>query len=246
LLVENTGDIPLKDVKVYHWREFHAAVRDHEDWSTTTKSNMLQTARTFMQKVEGDHGLNYGFIRNKDYIIHRPHGQKVQYTVDEVRTALKHATGDVRYALLIGLNCGSYWSDMRTMTAGMLQGDHLVRCRAKLRHKKDAVVGSWYLWPETRQAINLNADARKMADAYHEFRLKHGIPEHKALRKTTAQVIEDQYEGGKNVKAARLFRGEGGSDTHGTNYIRSFTPEQVRMLDDALRFVAGVYGLEAG
>ena len=38
--------------------------------------NMLQTARTFLERVEGDHGLNYGFIRNKDYIVRRPQGRR--------------------------------------------------------------------------------------------------------------------------------------------------------------------------
>src|SRR5205807_1033015 len=61
LLVEHTGDIGLRDVTVHHWRAYYQAVKDHEDWGDTTKSNMLQTARTFLERVEGDHGLNYGF-----------------------------------------------------------------------------------------------------------------------------------------------------------------------------------------
>ena len=38
---------------------------------------------------------------------------------------------------------------------------------------------------------------------------------------------------------SRLYRCEGVSGTHEKNYIRSFTPEQVAKLDEALEFVRG-------
>ena len=69
------------------------------------------------------------------------------------------------------------------------------------------------------------------------------MPEHKALRKTTAQVIQDHKELGE--EESLLFRGESRQGTHHKNYIKKYTSEQVAKLDDALRKARTVlFGIE--
>ena len=53
------------------------------------------------------------------------------------------------------------------------------------------------------------------------------------MRKTVAQLIEDEV----SEKAARLYCCDAPKDTHERNYIRRFTPAQVKILEDALKHV---------
>lgn len=241
LLTGITGDIPPDQVTVHHYRQVHQKITSSPQWSKTTQANMARIVRDFLDRVAADHNLTcYGFLSNPDYILRRPKGKKVRYTLEQVKTALQHAKGEVRLALLIGLNTGGYIGDIATMTPEMIHADHLVRCRAKLRHKDNPVVGSWLLWEETRRHLTYGNKARRLQEQYSRFAQHHGLPPHKALRKTTAQMIHDQV---KDAEAARLFRGEGLPGTHGTNYICDFTPEQVDRLDNALLKVGELYGV---
>lgn len=242
LFLEQTGDIPLNAVTVHHWRKLFSALKMHPTWGDRTRYNQLGIVTTFLTRVAADHGLNYGFIRNPDYRLPLPDGRKVQYTLEQVKTALEHATGEVRMALLLGLNAGMSWADMERLTPEMVQNGHIVCPRAKLLYRKNPVVGSWLLWPETKAVLKYGVIVRRLEVKYTEFKNKHGLPEHKALRKTTAQMIEDEV----GEKEARLFRGEGPPGTHGKNYIVSFTPTQVRKLDHALGVVGRLYGLNEG
>ena len=91
-------------------------------------------------------------------------------------------------------------------------------------------MGSWLLWPETVEALQYGLTKWQLENAYADFREKYALPEHKALRKTVAQWIQDNV----GEVESRLYRGEGVGGTHGRNYIKSFSPEQVAKLDKAL------------
>ncbi len=240
LFTEQTGDISVQEVNVHHWRKYHSAVTKHATWGKRTQVNQVRTVITFLKRIESDHNVSYGFIRNPDYRILCPEGQKVQYTIDQVKLALKYATGSVRFALLIGLNTGAYWGDIRTLKPEMIQDNRLVRSRQKLAYKQSQITGSWLLWKCTLESLVFDSTKRKLESAYSVFAKQHNLPPHKALRKTTAQLIQDHV----GESEARLFRGEGGGDTHNKNYIKPFTELAVQKLDNALQVVAKLYGLD--
>jgi len=104
--------------------------------------------------------------------------------------------------------------------------------RKKLAHKKNRVKPVWLVWPETKEAMAFGIKRRDLQREWDKFHEKFGLPEHKALRKTTAQIIQDQKELGE--EESLLFRGESRQGTHHKNYIKKYTPEQVEKLDNAL------------
>lgn len=265
MFVSVTGDIPLHDVNVHHYRTFNDKVMEYPTWGDRTKANQQQTVKSFLSRVEADHNVSYGFLRNRDYNLQTPEGNKVQYTIDQVRTALEKATGNVRLALLLGLNCGFYWGDICTLTKDMyvtpdrdvttnkvvyvtMTSDmhdkpaYLQRHREKNKHKKPLLVACWRLWGETEKALHFGPlpSQRRMSEHYLAFQLQHNLPSHKALRKTTAQLIQDHV----GETESRLFRCETRGDTHHSSYIVHYTPEQVAKLEKALLQVAKLYGIE--
>jgi hypothetical protein len=241
LFLSITGDISIHGINVHHYRQYRQAVIDHASWGARTKVNILRTVKQLLKRIEVDHGVNYSFLRNPDYNLPEPDGQKVQYTLEQVKTALAHAQGDIRLALLLGLNTGAYWGDMKLLTPDNLQSNHLRYARAKLKHKANPVTGSWLLWGETQKCLKFPVQAGwKMQGEYTAFRRKYDLPEHKALRKTVAQLIQDHV----GETEARLYRCETAEGTHGKNYIRAYTPEQVAKLDAALRTVGKLLGIE--
>jgi hypothetical protein len=241
LFLSITGDISIHAITVHHYRQYRQAVIDHASWGGVTKCNQLRMLNTFLKRLEIDHGVNYSFIRNPDYRLPNPDGQKEQYTVDQVKTALAYAEGDIRLALLLGLNTGAYWGDMKLLTTANLHGDHLQYARAKLRHKPNPVTGSWLLWGETKKLLHFPLQGEwKIQAEYTAFRRKYGLPKHKALRKTVAQLIHDHV----GETEARLYRCETAEGTHGKHYIRAYTPEQVAKLDRALLAVGKLLCLE--
>jgi len=242
MFLDITGDISIHEVNINHYREMNKQVKEHESWGETSQSRHWTNFRLFLKRIEADHGTNYHFLRNPDYNIQTPEGRKEQYTVEQVKLALRHATGDVRMGLLLGLNTGSYWGDIIRFTADNLADGHLSYIRAKNRHKNIKVKGSYLLWPDTLACLTYGHRQWKLAEQYTTFRLQYGLPEHKALRKTTAQLIHDEV----GETEARLYRGENVAGTHGKSYIVPFTPAQIEKLDNALRVVGAIYGLLPG
>jgi len=243
LFLTFTGNIRVQDVTVDHFRDYVAAVKAHPTWGKRTQVNQRNTVATFLKGIECDYpGVTYGFVRNKKYIIPTPEGRKEQYTPEQVRLALQHATGDVRLALLLGLNCGMYWSDITRLKAEDVIGDYLHYMRKKNDHNSTKIKGSYLLWPDTLACLTYGHRQWKLAEQYTTFRLQYGLPEHKALRKTTAQLIHDEV----GETEARLYRGENVAGTHGKSYIVPFTPAQIEKLDNALRVVGAIYGLLPG
>src|SRR5262249_40877145 len=122
-------------------------------------------------------------------------------------------------------------------------GTHVSKVRKKLAHKKNRVKPVWLIWPETKEAMTFGVKYRDLQREWDNFRKKFGLPEHKALRKTTAQVIQDHKELGE--EESLLFRGESRQGTHHKNYIKKYTPEQVVKLDEALQKARTVlFGIE--
>jgi hypothetical protein len=176
------------------------------------------------------------WIGDKRHMLEVPEGDKVQYTIEQVRTALANATGIARTALLLGLNFGFYASDIVELDEKehvINGGTHVSKVRKKMAHRKTKVKPVWLIWPETKEAMTFGIKPRDLQREWDKFREKFGLPEHKALRKTTAQVIQDHEELGE--EHSLLFRGESKQGTHHKNYIRKYTPEQVIKLDKALR-----------
>ena len=93
--------------------------------------------------------INYSFLKNKAYTIPEPDGLKQQFTVEQVKTALEHATGKLKLYILCGLNVGMTEWDVRAITPEKIQGNHFVSFREKLEYKKTKVIGKWLLWGET-------------------------------------------------------------------------------------------------
>lgn len=97
------------------------------------------------------------------------------------------------------------------------------------------------MWNATRASIQkIELTISGIKKQWEQFQTKHNLPEHKALRKTVAQLIQDNV----GETEARLYRCEGVEGTHGKNYIKNFTPEQIKKKDNALLVVGKMIGVE--
>jgi len=245
-----TGDISIKDINAGHYRRYTDAVKDTQTWGERTKYNHQQHIRTFLQRLETDFTLRYGFLQNKDYQLFCPEGRKEQWTIEQVKSALNIATGDIRLALLLGLNAGLYWSDIFDTTRDHFDnGIWLTRDRVKNRRRdKPSIIGSWLLWDETKELMkfsdsgNLIIPPRTQVNFNSDFCKLNGFPSHKALRKTTAQIIQDDTKHGLEV--AMSFRNESIGGGHGKFYSTK-TSAEVNNISKALIMVADIFGLKA-
>ena len=95
------------------------------------------------------------------------------------------------------------------------------------------------MWDATKDSLRFGLSNRQLWESYSAFAKSHDLPSHKALRKTTAQWIEDNV----GETEARLFRCESKGDTHNRNYIRSYTPAQVLKLELAILKAGEHYGI---
>jgi hypothetical protein len=224
------GDIRIQDITIHHYRDYLDKLKQHPKWNDTSKAMHQRRVLTFLRQLRADHDLKLGFIDARQYRLPIPDGKKYQWTLAQVQTALQHAQGLVRTSILLGLNCGSYWGDIASYTTDNVKDNHLVAGRAKLEHRSSKTEGSWLLWPETKQVLDFGHKQYEYEYAFRDFKEANNLPEHKALRKTTAQWIQDKV----GEEEARLFRCEAVRGCHGKNYIRSFTPDQVAKLDSAL------------
>ncbi len=121
MIVAITGDVAFKDITVQHYREYHKKVTG-SGWSQRTQANAMRCINTFLKRLEVDHDLRFGFRQNREYQITAGEGRKVQYDLAQVNTALQHATGVARTALLLGLNCGFSWGGNHGVEARTRQG----------------------------------------------------------------------------------------------------------------------------
>ena len=229
---DTTGDISFRDITVKHYRSYWEKVKA-EKWSDRNRANAMQTLNTFLKRLEADHDLRFSFKNNPEYRIAGGEGKKLQYSLEQVKTALQNAKGIARTALLFGLNCGLYWGDIRTLKPEHFIDGYMKKARQKNEKKDSPVIGTWKLWPETIEALQYGLTKWQLEEAYRQLRAAHNLPEHKALRKTIAQLIQDEV----GETEARLYRCEGVGGTHGRSYIKNFTPPQIAKLEAALKHV---------
>jgi hypothetical protein len=251
---EVTGNIRLREITAEHYRIFIEKIKAHPTFEPRTKYNYKAGVNAFLKSLEEDHGeLNYRFRNNKRYFIPKPDGDKVQWQLSEVKRALEHATGIVRTAILLSLNCGFYRGDMTELTECHFDGTHINKSRAKnKRHGKPSTfVGSWLLWDETKEVLQFGMKEKSFAEGFQKFRDKldlrgdDGKPaELQALRKTVTQWIDDAdtRATGLTNEHGRLYRCEKMHGTHGRFYNK-FTDDQRAKVDDALRYIhAKIFG----
>jgi hypothetical protein len=230
MLLAITGDITIHELHVEHWRALKAKIDAVPSWGPTTKHGAQRRVIGFLRQIERDHSVTYGFSRGNLFDL--PDGQKIQWTLEQLREAARTTTGVVRSIVLMAANAGFYEGDITTMTAEMFSGDHVSRVRHKLRHKRLAAKPSHLLWPETLAVQTLGITASDF-ETFGKWRAENGYPEHKAIRKGIAQLIQTQI----NEEAARLYRGEKTEGTHGKNYIVDYSAADVSKLDEALALV---------
>jgi hypothetical protein len=244
LFTQACGNILVTEITIDHYRKFFALLKKQDNWNDTSKAKNQGRVHTFLHALETDHNHPMPWIGDKRHMLEVPEGDKVQYTIEQVRTALANATGVARTALLLGLNCGFTKADIGELVEQehvIDGGTHISKVRSKLKHKKTKVKPVWWLWPETAAALQFGLTSRDVDREYTKFRMKFNLPEHKALRKTTAQVIEDHVGESESL----LFRGESKGGTHYKHYIKKYTPEQVAKLDAALKTARKVlFGVE--
>ncbi len=205
-------------------------------WSKTTQANIQQLIHGVLKHLEIEYdGLSFPYIRNPRTRIKRPDGGKATWTLKQVQTALQNSTGDARLMLLCGLNFGWYIDDVGELDTKHYDGTHMSKGRSKNEGKSD-FIGSWLVWPETAESLAYARPKTALYEAFEKLRKVHGLLEHKGLRKTVTQMIENEIEmlGGEQV--ARLYRCQKAPDNHGKYYVK-FTPEQRDALDKALLFV---------
>lgn len=246
LLYEATGHVRLTEIMLDHYRKFLELLdreQKSEGWSQRTKQNRQRIVHTFLKNLEADRGLWFPFIRNKKYQIDVPPVEQTKYELEQVKVALQHATGDQRLALLLGLNCGFYWTDIAELQPKHFDGTHITKARAK--NKRGGVqkgfMSRWKLWPETVDVLEFGYDPDtqtkdckayrgRLEREYQQLREKYNLPEHMALRKTVAQWIQ---EVAGEEESRVLYRAEG-YGTHYSSYVCNLSAAQVEKLDKAL------------
>lgn len=234
LLLQATGDISVKQIDSFHWREFNRII-DECKLSDRTKLNRAKIAREFLRQVEAEFSefkLNFAFLRLSEFKRTMPDGEKVKYTLEQVRTALANATGIARTALLLGLNCGFYLGDIIELNTSHVVDGHIKKSRAKLKHKKNAMRTSWLMWADTQKCLAFGLTEYEIVKAYDLLKKEFGLPDHKALRKTVAQWIEDEFD----KELSRIYRGEKESGCH-DKFYSELTPAGILKLDTALKAI---------
>ena len=203
-------------VSVDHFRVFMQKVTTREGWGVRAHHNIVRYAKVFLKTVAQERGISYGFLASKKFVIVVGEGRKIKYTEAQVKIALDNATGLQRVQLLLGLNCGMYKGDLLQLTATQIKDGYLTWQRAKLG--KNAPVLRHKLWKATLEALrsyDFKGTENALHEGYHAFAKAHGLPPHIALRKTTAQLLQDR-DGGH---VSRMFRGEIAGGTHTAYYV---------------------------
>jgi hypothetical protein len=235
------GNISVKDIDHEHFRQFIDKVRKHPEWSETTKNKIRSYLVRFLKMLSAIHRIHVGYITLPEYRILKGIPKKQQYTFEQLQTALQHATGIARTSLLLALNCGFYNGDIVELKPEHINGNYLKKHRNKNAYKRPLMVGCWYLWSETRKHLQFGITDREITREYTKLRQQYDLPEFKALRKTIIQRLFDT----DTLEVARLYRCEPVAGCIGTSYVKSYTPEQVKKLEEGLKRVAEWLGVQA-
>lgn len=236
LFLEVAGDIPLKDITVNQFRAFNERLLAlyPADHNGRTRYNKQGFVIAFLDTVSRDHNLFFGFLKTRKYRFKKPEGQKVQYSIEEMKKAIAHATGKERTILLLGLNCGFYSGDIAELKPEHVKEGHIQKPRAKHKHIETPFLGYWYLWEETRKALDETGfdlgTSQTIEKTFKGFKTEHGLKDHKALRKGMVQMIWDKC----GSEEARLYKGEKVGGVAGQFYVE-MSEEQKKKIDSALQ-----------
>jgi len=94
-----------------------------------------------------------------------------RYKRDELITLYHYATPWERMLLLLALNCGFGRAELSTLRQDEIRGKFIKRIR-----RKTGVYGEWYLWPETRMALEWWAKNRPSSEIPELLVTKDGNP----------------------------------------------------------------------
>jgi hypothetical protein len=237
--LEVCGDISIRNITGDHWREFCSrvdALTVHgngikpisDPYRYNYRSNVIQFLKN-LEALKTNLNLNYAFVRL--FPVVKGEGKKVQFSLDQMKTALAHSEGVVRTMVLCGLNMGFYQGDVLALSEDKIGADGLTTYRAKCLKKnaKNPLQMTWWLWNETRCNLRFDLTAADLK-AFEAFRQEHGLPQFKALRKGAAQWLNDNFGG----EVAKAFRCDAGSGCQDKFYIRQASPATIKNLKKAL------------
>jgi hypothetical protein len=249
LFLDITGSIPPEQITRRHYEAYHQRVIHHKTWlSKRSKANAMQRLNSFLAHLETVYaGLHFGFRDADDFKIKGANtGQKNQWTIEELRRAIELSADipRVRFALLMAINTGAYWGDVMAphgpyhgLQEADIKGEYLAEVSREKNNTKDRITkGTWWLFPETRQALIFGMTKSKLEASFTGFRTEHGLPKFLDIRKTLSQLIHDDI----GETEARLWRCEELPGCIGSNYVRMFSEEQIADLKRALVYVRGV------
>jgi hypothetical protein len=232
MFVSVCGHLQIKEVKVDNYKQFLDKVKKQVSWNDTTKAKNQGRIHTMLRIWEAeDDGVRYPFLGKRHLMLEVPDGKKVQFSLEQLKLALSNAEGVLRTSVLLAINCGFTHADIAELNESHINEDYLCKKRAKLKRKK--VQPKWWLWPETKKAIQFGISRYKLDYHFQRFQKAYDLPYHKAIRCGVAQILHDQY----CEDVARLYRGESVGGSHGKNYIRSYSDAQVTKLRAGLEFL---------
>jgi hypothetical protein len=244
-----TGDIPPEQITRQHYEEFHRQVLARKSWKEKrSKSNAMQRLNSFLKHLETVHAnLHFGFRHADDFKFKGANvGQKKQWTIEQVQRAVKLSedTPRVKFALLMAINTGAYWGDIMKpkgqyhgLQEADIKGEYLAEVPREKNNTKDRITkGTWWLFPETLQALMFGMTKSKLEASFTKFKNAHGLPNFLDIRKTISQLIHDDI----GETESRLWRCEELPGCIGSNYVRMFSEEQIADLKRALVYVRGV------
>jgi len=82
---EVAGPIRVKDIDSTVWAKWHSFVTDNQKWGEQSKHNVDKACRTFLNHLSAKDNLHFGFLKVKEFKFPAPEGQKIQWTLEQVR-----------------------------------------------------------------------------------------------------------------------------------------------------------------
>jgi integrase len=146
------AETTLDKVTADRWEGYWRAVIAGPE-SPSYKKRRLQVAKNFLRWAAGR--ADFVLPGNLDDPRHRvrsgPPKPVPTWTVDEVRTVVAAATGQLKLHLLLMINCGMYQVDVADLRQAEVDWEKgtVTRVRSKTRHEASAVTVTHALWPVT-------------------------------------------------------------------------------------------------
>lgn len=250
LFLDCVGTMEVASFNLDQYRKWLSWVESNHTGSEQTSKNRIKSVKTFLKNLEQLHNLDFRFLRSSDlHLIKIENTEKRNladeyWTLDEIKLAIKEATGLARFSLLMGLNAGCYDSDIAGdyFTTDKIKDGYYHSGRAKnlRRGTQKGGTGVWRLWHETIASVVPNANKRTMRDHFRQLRVRLGITKtQEGLRKTIANEIQHRF----GEETSRLYRAEFTNDTHHTSYVDIKDERRFVRLSEALDHIGNWLGL---